>query len=92
MGRVLLTIIIPLLLPTALYVGWRLSIGRATNLPSVSLWLAVAGLVLASLTLALLNTDFTGPREGRYVPPHVSDGVVIPGHVEPGAAEPAPAR
>ncbi len=92
MGRVLLTIIIPLLLPTALYVGWRLSFGRGANLPPMSLWLMLAGLVLAALTLVLLNTDFSRPREGRYVPPYVEDGVVVPGHIEPGAVEPAPTR
>jgi Family of unknown function (DUF6111) len=92
MGRILLTVIIPLLLPTALYVGWRLSLGRTTNLTSMSLWLAAAGIGLAALTLVLLNTDFSGPRQGQYVPPHVSDGVVVPGRIEPGAAEPVPAR
>jgi hypothetical protein len=83
MGRVLLTIIIPLLLPTALYVGWRLTLGRTATVPPTSLWVAAAALVAVSLALILVNTDFSRPREGKYIPPHVKDGVVVPGHVEP---------
>ena len=83
MGRVLLTIIVPLLLPTALYVGWRLTLGRTAPVPPVSLWVAAAALVAVSLALILANTDFSRPREGKYIPPHVKDGVVVPGHVEP---------
>lgn len=88
MGRVLLTIIIPLLLPTALYVGWRLTLGRTTAVPPTSLWVAAAALVVASLALILANTDFSRPREGKYIPPHVKDGVVVPGHIEPDTGAP----
>lgn len=89
MGRVLLTIIIPLLLPTALYVGWRLTLGRTAAVPPTSLWVAAAALVAVSLALILANTDFSRPREGKYIPPHVKDGVVVPGHVEPNPDESA---
>ena len=85
MGRVLLTIIVPLLLPTALYVGWRLTLGRTAPVPPVSLWVAAAALAIASLALILANTDFSRPREGRYVPPYVKNGGIVPGHVEPDA-------
>jgi len=87
MGRVLLTIIVPLLLPSALYFGWRFALGRGINLPATWIWLAASGLVLAALTLVVLSLDFGAPREGVYVPPHVSDGKVVPGRIEP-----APAR
>lgn len=90
MGRVFLTIVVPLLLPTALYVLWRLALGRGVNVPSWWIWLLVSGLALTSLTLILLSIDFGKPREGTYVPPHVSDGTVVPGRVEPGHAPPAP--
>lgn len=82
MGRVLLTIIVPLLLPTALYVLWRALPGRKVDLPAIWLWLLVAGLALAALTLVLVSVDFGAPKTGQYVPPHVDSGGVVPGHIE----------
>ena len=43
MGRVFLTIIVPLLLPTALYAAWRGLVGKQINIPAVWIWLAVVG-------------------------------------------------
>jgi hypothetical protein len=84
MGRVFLTIVVPLLLPTALYVIWRVSMpGRGFHLPAAWLWLVVAGLALTSITLILVSVDFSEPGTGRYVPPHVTDEGVVPGHIEP---------
>lgn len=88
MGRVFLTIIVPLLLPTALYVLWRALPGRPLNLPAASIWLVVAGLALASLTLVLVSVDFGAPKTGHYVPPHVDSGGVVPGHIETAPAAP----
>jgi hypothetical protein len=86
MGRVFLTIIIPLLLPTVLYVGWQALLpGRSIQLRSTWLWLLGAGLALVSLTLVLVGTDFGAPSTGLYVPPHVTDKGVVPGHIEPAA-------
>lgn len=82
MGRAFLTIIVPLLLPTALYVLWRALPGRRLNLPAAWLWLTVAGLALASLTLVLVSVDFGEPKSGQYVPPRVDSGGVVPGHIE----------
>lgn len=82
MGRVFLTIVVPLLLPTALYILWRVTVGKQINIPSVWIWLTLAGLVLASLTLVLLSVDFGEPRNGAYVPPHVSGDRVVPGRIE----------
>ncbi len=92
MGREFLTIIIPLLLPSALYLAWRYAAGRGVILPVTWVWLAVAGLALAAATLIAVNVDFGGARDGVYVPPHVSAGQIVPGHVEPGhsAAQPPP--
>ena len=92
MGRVFLTIIVPLLLPTALYFAWRFAAGRGVTLPTTWLWLIVAGLALACVTLVAVSTDFGGQRAGIYVPPHVSNGQVVPGHIEPGPAAPQSAR
>ena len=83
MGRVLVTIIVPLVLPTALYLVWRLWLGRTVTVSSTWVWLLVAGLALSSLTLIFLSVDFGAPRDGVYVPPHVQNGQVVPGHIEP---------
>jgi hypothetical protein len=84
MGRVFLTIIVPLLLPTALYALWRGLAGQRINVPAVWLWLAVAGLALASAMLVFVSVDFGAPKEGVYVPPHVNDsGTIVPGRIEP---------
>jgi len=91
MGRAFLTIVIPLLLPTALYLAWRFAAGRGLALPASSIWLLVAGVALAGLTLVTVSVDFGQPR-GTYVPPHVSHGQVVPGHIEPGNAQPQSAR
>jgi hypothetical protein len=89
MGRVFLTIIVPLLLPTALYAAWRVLAGKQINVPAVWIWLAVAGLGLASLMLVFVSVDFGQPKEGQYVPPHVgAGGAVIPGHIETAPAGP----
>lgn len=83
MGRVFLTIIVPLLLPTALYAAWRGLVGKQINIPAVWIWLAVAGLLLASLMLVFVSVDFGGPKVGQYIPPHVgAGGTVVPGHIE----------
>jgi hypothetical protein len=83
MGRAIITIVVPLLLPTILYVGWRVAIRRGLNLPSTWMWLALSGLALASLALVAVSVDFGEPRNGVYVPPHLEGGEVVPGHVAP---------
>jgi hypothetical protein len=83
--RAFLTIFIPLLLPSAIY--WvYLSIRRQQGLPYRDIpwiWLVVAGLVLAAVSLSVLWFDQGADPTGRYVPPQVIDGVVVPGHFEP---------
>lgn len=90
MTRVALTIILPLLLPTALYLLWAFAAGRLTE-PSALVWrglpwgwLAVCGAVLAAAVLVLVS-QLGGVRNGSYVPPHVEDGRVVPGHIQPPA-------
>jgi len=83
MGRVFLTIIVPLLLPTALYAAGRVLVGKQINVPAVWIWLAVAGLALASAMLILVSVDFGAPKEGQYVPPQVAPGgAIVPGHIK----------
>jgi cytochrome bd-type quinol oxidase subunit 2 len=87
MIRILLTIVLPLLLPTLLYVLWLTASRRAAlatpapwrDLPWV--WLAAAGVVLAALLLFFINIRVGS--QGAYVPPKYIDGRVVPGHVVP---------
>lgn len=90
MIRVLLTYLLPLVLPTVVYLLWlRLSrpsagAGRAAAGDDLRravpwLWLALAGLALVAATLAALALTGGGSPGETYVPPHVEDGRVVPG-------------
>ena len=89
MLRVLLTVVLPLILPTALYLVWlrlarpgALADGvRWQALPFV--WLAGAGAVLLALVLFIVSVHFGSPQQGTYVPPSLENGRVVPGHIEP---------
>jgi len=75
MPRILLTIILPLLLPTALYLVWVTVLRRARHDGTTQwaalpwLWLAGAGMVLLATVLVGLTVHFGAPQEGVYVPP-----------------------
>jgi hypothetical protein len=94
MLRVFLTIVLPLLLPTALYLLWVSTFGaepggnavRWTAVPWI--WLAGAGVVLLAVVLFVVTVHFGAPQEGVYVPPRWEDGRMIPGHMEPSHMEP----
>lgn len=90
MIRRLLTLVVPLVLPALVYLGWlalerRRSEDKARNwngswaaLPWE--WLSVAGVVLAALTLfmtVLLRT--APPIHSVYTPAHVVNGHVVEG-------------
>jgi len=92
MLRVLLEFIIPIVLPTVVYLLWLAAERRRAERAGSGapprwedapwVWLGIAGLVLA--IVALLATSFFGAeKKGRYVPPQLKDGQVIPGHVVP---------
>lgn len=88
MIRVLLTVILPLIAPTALYVLWSLAFGRAkstedeakAHLPIV--WLVLAGALLAGAILVIV-VQFGSTGDGTYVPPHITNGDIVPGHSAP---------
>jgi Family of unknown function (DUF6111) len=86
MARAFLTIIVPLLLPTALYALWLASVGRTD--PAVEwralpwIWLAGAGAVL-TLIVFVTVVQTGGTREGSYIPPHLQNGTIVPGRVVP---------
>jgi hypothetical protein len=98
MLRVFLTIVLPLVAPTALYLAWVWyanyspwgslpgslpgEAGRWAGLPWV--WLAGAGALLLALVLFVVTVNFRTAPSGVYVPPHTENGRIVPGHVEPG--------
>jgi hypothetical protein len=89
MLRVVLTIILPLLLPTAIYVAWVVAMQwseqgeplRWAALPWI--WLAAAGALVLGVVLFAVTVHFGEPETGRYVPPRYEDGRVVPSHIEP---------
>lgn len=87
--RILLTFLLPLLLPTMIYVAWLYTArpGQyAAPTPWRALpwpWLVAAGLGLMALMLYGMGARLGGEPEGTYVPPHVVDGRVVPGHIVP---------
>lgn len=89
MLRVAFTIVLPLLLPTALYLGWVWVVQardgggamRWQALPWV--WLAAAGALLLVIVLFVVNVHFGTVAPGTYVPPRWENGHIVPGHIEP---------
>ena len=88
MPRVFLTIVLPLLLPTALYLVWVTTLRRRRDgvvawatWPWV--WLAGAGIALLAIVLFFVTVHFGAQQEGVYVPPRWQNGHIVPGHIEP---------
>lgn len=89
MSRILLQYLLPLLLPTVLWLIWYFAVGRrrptADGGPSRLehgpwFWLILAGVVLlgASLGYTALTLGLD-PNSGTYVAPHLQDGKIVPG-------------
>lgn len=83
MIRVALTILLPLLAPTAIYFLWLYTLGRAAERSTPWTWLMVGGLVAAGVALLIVGVGTGGGQAGLYVPPHVEDGHVVPGQIAP---------
>jgi hypothetical protein len=89
MFRVFLTIVLPLLLPTALYLLWVAILGPSPGGAASSwrtvpwLWLAGAGAALLAIVLIVVTVHFGSPQQGVYVPPRWDGHQIIPGHIEP---------
>lgn len=89
MIRVFVTIVLPLLLPTALYLLWvtnfgaRLDSGRVAWTTVPWIWLAGAGAVLLIVVLFVVTVGFGTSQQGVYVAPHVVNGRIVPGHIVP---------
>ncbi|HKS88628.1 MAG TPA: DUF6111 family protein [Stellaceae bacterium] len=89
MFRVFVTIVLPLVLPTALYLGWMWFAGTAPRRGEIGWralpwpWLAAVGVLLAAIMLFIVMVGFGTSQPGIYVPPHSENGRIIPGHIEP---------
>lgn len=86
MLRFLLSVLLPLLLPTALWFAWtfvvRQAASRGVKWPDAPWgWLVGSGVVLAGVLLYLFEVHY-GERGGRYVPSQYIDGELVPGRFE----------
>lgn len=88
MIRILLTFVVPLLLPFVVYAVWgwlrrRQALARGEPLPDLKgppvVWLGALGLVLVALVLGGLSLQRGEGTLGRYAPPHVENGRIVPG-------------
>jgi len=94
MIRAFLTIILPLLLPTAVYLLWAVAMrgAQAAGITAALrelpwLRLAAAGVVLLVIVLSFVVFGFSRSADtAHYVPPRNVGGKIVPGHVEPGPA------
>ncbi|HEX3863327.1 MAG TPA: DUF6111 family protein [Stellaceae bacterium] len=89
MFRVALTIVLPLALPTVVYLLWataRRQPGGGTELQAQDvpwLWLAGSGVVLLAAVLVFVSVHFGTAETGLYIPPHWENGQITPGHIDP---------
>ncbi|MFN3076855.1 MAG: DUF6111 family protein [Alphaproteobacteria bacterium] len=92
--RFLLAYLLPILLPTALYLAWAWIMAarveaargrgeaaefRARTVPWT--WLLAAGVLLMLLTLGGLSLREGAPPHATYEPPRLVDGQVVPGQL-----------
>jgi bacteriorhodopsin len=91
MSRIIVQYVLPLLLPTLVFVGWLLLTRKAGENREETMarlqggpwyWLVVAGFVLMAAGLIYLGMNSGSPPESVYVPTIVEDGRVIPGHMK----------
>ncbi|MHA1597390.1 MAG: hypothetical protein ACTSV1_01600 [Alphaproteobacteria bacterium] len=88
MTRFFLSYVLPLALPTLLYLIWATARRRRTDdAPPLGEgpWLALSIAGLALMLAALVATTIYGGMEpnGEYVAPYLKDGTIVPGHMEP---------
>lgn len=89
MIRILLTWILPLLLPTAAYLAWvlwarrRRAAGGPEMMDVPWTWLLAAGLALAFLVTGALYLGEGAGTNADYVPAHIDEeGRFVPGRFE----------
>ncbi len=90
MSRALLQYLLPLILPTVLYMIWALSVRDSASGRKMAtviregpwFWLILAGLVLAGASLVVTALISGGDAGGTYIAPRWENGRVIPGRIE----------
>lgn len=92
MLREFLTLVVPLVLPTVLYLVWLRAMrwseqgGGAVSWRAMPwVWLAAAGAVLTALVLFVVTVHYGTATPGVYVAPHVENGQIVPGHIDSAA-------
>lgn len=82
--RLLLTVILPLLLPSLLFLLWAVATrGRAPDLGSSAwLWSIGGGLVLLLVILGIFGVRDRADPGSAYVPAQMQGGEVLPGHID----------
>jgi hypothetical protein len=91
MPREILTLVVPLLLPTLVYLLWLQAARRSETGHAVSwhrlpwVWLVLSGVALTAVVLLVVTVGFGTTIPGIYVPPRVQNGQIVPGHIEPEA-------
>jgi hypothetical protein len=92
MARILLEFVLPILLPSLLYALWLVAMQRRAETSGTEqrrwsdapwIWLLALGLFFAALLTVALSVFSGDGIEGRYVPPQLENGRIVPGHVEP---------
>jgi hypothetical protein len=90
MIRVVLTIVLPLLLPTLLFAGyvlvmrWRTPEGRTPeSRPFPWTLLILSGVGLAALAAIATAVSSGAPPNSTYVPAHMENGRLVPGEMRP---------
>jgi hypothetical protein len=89
MLRIGVTIVLPLLLPSGLYLLWIMVLRAPREngarpwaaIPWV--WLAGAGIVLLAAVLFGITVGFGTAQHGIYVAPQWLNGRIVPGHIAP---------
>lgn len=88
MLRLVAVDIVLFLLPFAAYALWLLVNRRSVRNPDdwqvkTITWLALAGAALViGVILVFIHFD-TSPPGGTYIPPHMENGVIVPGQIVP---------
>lgn len=91
MSRILLQYLLPLLLPTLIWLVWWVVVGRHRTSPEGTpsqlahgpwFWLILAGLALAGISLVYTALTHGFSPSGTYVPPRWEGGRIVPGRVE----------
>jgi len=100
MIRIILTIVLPLLLPTLVFIAYtalenrRVAAAGGQPYPWYvrAPWLTLVGIgvLLAGAALLAFTRFDSAPPGGRYIPAHIGpDGTLVPGRTVPAAEEPS---